>query len=150
MKRMGDHVAAAALLATFGYYVTVPTVAADEIALSLVHGEHRIDVPAGAIVSIEALPYSLYRNTETGEITKGGRPYVEICFNGAIGAQTCELTKKIVDEPLELWVSCQAIVNPIVREPLCSDTCFKVLLFDFAEAEQLVSKLNARPKLACP
>ena len=107
-------------------------------------------MPASAIVSIEALPYSLYRNTETGEITKGGRPYVEICFNGAVGAQICELTQRIVDEPLEVWVSCRAIVKPVVREPLCSNTCLKLSAYDMSEAEQLVSTLNAQPKLACP
>jgi hypothetical protein len=67
---------------------------ADEIALSLVHREQRIDVPASAVVEIEALPYSLYRSTVTGEITKHGRPYVEICFNAAIGAKLCELTQR--------------------------------------------------------
>ena len=138
------------MFAALGLSASIPLAEADEIALLLVHGEHRIDVPASAIDSIEALHYSLYRNTETGKVFKGARPNVEICFNGGIGASLCELTKKIVDEPLELWVSCQAIVKPIVREPLCSDTCFKVSFFDFAEAEKLLSKLNARPKLACP
>jgi hypothetical protein len=147
---MGDHVAAAALLATFGCYATIPTVSADEIALTFVHGQNRIDVPASAVVSIEALPYSLYRNTVTGEITKHGRPYVEICFNAAIGAKLCELTQRIVGEPLELWVNCQAIVKPVVREPLCSDACLKLSSFDPSEAGELVSRLNAQPKLACP
>ena len=143
-------VSAALLLSALSLSAGIPLATADEIALSFVHEENRIDVPASAIDSIEALHYSLYRNTETGKVFKGARPNVEIRFDGGIGASLCELTKKIVDEPLELWVSCQAIVKPIVREPLCSDTCFKVSFFDFAETEQLVSKLNARPKLACP
>jgi hypothetical protein len=143
-------VSAVLLLAALGLSVGIPLASAGEIALSLVHGEHRIDVPASAIVSIEVLPYSLYRNTETGEITKGGRPYVEICFNGAIGAQICELTQRIVDKPLEVWVSCRAIEKPIVREPLCSNTCLKLSAYDMSEAEQLVSTLNAQPKVACP
>ena len=141
---------AALLLVALSLSTSIPLARADEIALSLVHGEHRIDVPASAIFSIEALHYSLYRNTETGKVFKGARPKVEICFNGGIAARLCELTRRIVDEPLELWVSCQVIVAPIVREPLCSDTCLQVSFFDFAEAEQLVSKLNARPKLVCP
>ena len=141
---------AALLLAALGLSASIPLARADEIALSLVHGEHRIDVPASAIGSIEALPYSLYRNTVTGTIFKGGRPYVEICFNGAIGAQICELTQTIVDEPLELWVSCRAIVKPVVREPLCSETCLKLSAHDMLEAEQLASNLKAQPKLVCP
>ena len=74
---------------------------------------------------------------------------MKICFNGAIGAQICELTQRIVDEPLELWVSCRAIVKSVVREPLCSETCLKLSAFDMSEAEQLASKLNVKPKLAC-
>jgi hypothetical protein len=143
---MGDHVAAAALLVTFGCYATVPTVAADEIALSFVHGQNRIDVPASAIDSIEALHYSLHRNTETGKVFKGAGPNVEICFDGGIGASLCELTKKIVGEPLEVWVSCRPIMKAVVREPLCSSACY---LWAY-EADQLVSRLNAQPKLACP
>jgi hypothetical protein len=150
MRRTNDRIGPAALLGTCALCATISLARADEIALSLVHGGQRIDVPAGAVVSIEALPYSLYRNIETGEITKGGRPYVEICFNAAIGARLCELTQRIVGESLELWVSCQAIVKPVVREPLCSDACLKLSAFNLPEAEQLVSKLNAQPKLACP
>lgn len=93
---------AALLLAALSLSTSIPLARADEIALSLVHGEHRIEVPASAIDSIEALHYSLYRNTETGKVFKGARPKVEICFNGGIAASLCELTKKIVDEPLEL------------------------------------------------
>ncbi|HEU0018025.1 MAG TPA: hypothetical protein VFQ31_06660, partial [Methyloceanibacter sp.] len=63
---------AALLLAALGLSASIPLARADEIAQSLVHGEHRIDVPASAIGSIEALPYSLYRNTVTGTIFKGG------------------------------------------------------------------------------
>jgi hypothetical protein len=141
---------AALLLAALGLSASIPLASADEFALSLVHGEHRIDVPASAVASIEALPYGVYRNSVTGKIFKVGRPYVEICFNSTIGAQICELTKRIVDEPLELWVSCRAIIKPVVREPLCSETCLKLSAFDMSEAEQLASKLKAQPKLACP
>ena len=88
-------VSAALLLSALSLSAGIPLATADEIALSFVHEENRIDVPASAIDSIEALHYSLYRNTETGKVFKGARPNVEICFDGGIGASLCELTKKI-------------------------------------------------------
>jgi hypothetical protein len=132
---------AALLLVALILSTNIPLARADEIALSFVHGQNRIDVPASAVVSIEGRPDSLYRSTLPGELAKHERPYVNICFDAAIAARLCELTHKIVGEPLELWVGCKAIMKPVVRESLCV-ACMSV-------PAELMSELSVQTKPAC-
>lgn len=123
---------------------------ADEIALSLVHGDDRIDVPASAVTSVTALPNHVFRNSVTGKLFASGGPHVEICFNAAVSLKICQLTQRIIKEPLEVWVSCHPISKPVVLQALCSNPCIGLNTFELKEAERLVVELKAEPKLACP
>jgi hypothetical protein len=116
--------------------VTSQGIEADEIALSLVHGKDRIDVPASMLTSARLLEL--------------GHPVVEVCFSDSVKQRICELSRGIVGEPLEIWVNCRKFSAPVVREPLCHDPCFKISVFDLDEGERLVADLTGQAEVACP
>ena len=129
--------------------VCVVPAAADDIALSLVHGQDRIDIPAHAIVSIEAQAMFTYVLIETQEVRSIPSPHVEICFTAAIKERICQLTSRIVEQPLNIVVDCAVISSPIVREPLCKMPCFQISANDIFEANALAQRLRQGSNRRC-
>ena len=137
------------LLVLVAAFVCAVPAAADDIALSLVHGQDRIDIPTHAIVSIEAQAMFTYVLIETQEVRSIPSPHVEICFTAAIGKQVCQLTRRIVEQPLDIVVDCAVISRPVVREPLCKMPCFQVSTNDIFEANALAQRLRQGSNRRC-
>jgi preprotein translocase subunit SecD len=116
---------------------------AERIALSLVHARARIDIPVSAIVRIEALEEFNYFVPETGQHLKVPQPHVEVCFKQEIHDRICQLTRHIIDEPLDIIVGGERICSPIVREPLCSQEAFVIHIYDLSEAHALAHRMRA-------
>lgn len=123
---------------------------AEDIALSLVNPAGRIDIPASAIKSVEALEKKTFRNTETGELHEFEDERVEICYSEDVRQRICQLTRRIVGQLLRLIVACKTVSEPIVREPLCKNTCLEISLFDLAMAKALAQQIRSGMKAACP
>jgi preprotein translocase subunit SecD len=123
---------------------------AEDIALSLVNPAGRIDIPASAIKSVEALEKKTFRNIETGELHGFESPRVEICYSEDVRQRVCQLTGRIVGQPLEIVVACKTVSKPVVREPLCHSTCLDISLFDLDEARALAQQIRSGMKTACP
>jgi preprotein translocase subunit SecD len=126
-----------------------PSGGAEEIALSLVHGNSRVDIPVSAVTSINVWASTVYRNSETGSEFESGRPVVEVCLTDPIKQSICELSRRLLQKPMEIWVTCRIISRPIVREPLCTSHCFDIGIADVAEGDRLAAELKSYPKLAC-
>ncbi len=122
---------------------------ADDIALSLVNPQGRIDIPAGTITRIEARATIEFRNTETGKTFGHEDPHVEICYSEDIRQRVCQLTKQIVEQPLAIVIDCRVVTKPIVREPLCSSACLSVSAADMAEAQALAEQIRRGSNRAC-
>ena len=130
-------------------FVCALPAAADDITLSLVHGQDRIDIPTHAITRIEAQAMFTYVLIETQEVRSIPSPHVEICFTPAIGNQICQLTQRIVEQPLDIVVDCAVISSPVVREPLCKMPCFQVSANDIFEANALAQRLKKGSNRRC-
>jgi len=123
---------------------------AEDVALSLVHPTGRIDIPASAIKSVEALEKQTFRNTETGEKRELESPRVEICYSEDIRQRICQLTRRIVGQPLGLVIACKTVSEPIVREPLCRQACLEISAVYLSDAETLAQQIRNGMKTACP
>jgi preprotein translocase subunit SecD len=127
-----------------------PAVAnAEDIALSLVHPQGRIDSPVGALKRVEAGATFAVRNTDTGEVHQRPDPHVEVCYTKDIQERVCELTQKIVGQPMEVVIDCAPVVKPIVRQPLCATPCLMITANDFAEASALAQRIRQGSNRAC-
>jgi hypothetical protein len=107
----------------------------EKIALSLVHASGRIDVPVGAINSIEAHEYSPY-----GKRTIP-MPYVEVKLRYDIRVRLRRLTHGLVGERMDIVVDGKCVSRPIVREQLGD---LKISTFDLNEAKELAEKMRSR------
>jgi hypothetical protein len=114
----------------------------DRIVLSLVHPRERIDVPASAILSIEARKERTYV-LETGVRWTMRDHRVELCFTPEIHHRIGVFTADIVDEVLEVVVAGECIAAPIVRAPLKDLTGFCISVWDEADTRALCDKLRA-------
>ena len=126
---------------------TLPA-AADEIALSLVHGHSRIDIPASAITSIEAYATITFVIKETQERRDYPHPRVELCYTPEIQTQICQLTRRIVELPMILVVDCEPVSMPVVREALCGP-CLQISANDLVEAKALAQRLRKGSNRRC-
>jgi preprotein translocase subunit SecD len=122
---------------------------AEDIALSLVHPKGRIDIPVSAVGRVHASAKFAVRNTETGEVHEYPDPYVEVCYAKDIQESICQLTQKIIGEPMAIVVDCDTISRPIVREPLCARPCFQISAKDIAEATALAKRIRNGTNRAC-
>jgi SecDF, P1 head subdomain len=122
---------------------------AEDIALSLVNPKGRIDIPVGAVEQIIARANFVYRIQGTEEMHETPSPHVQVCFSKDIGERICELTGKIVGQPLAIVVDCETLTKPIVRHPLCENPCFEISANDFAEANALVQRIRKGTNRAC-
>jgi preprotein translocase subunit SecD len=120
-----------------------------DIAVSLVNPAGRIDVPASAIVRVEARATIAFRNSETGEIFEDPTPHVELCLSEDIRQRVCRLTQQIVGQPLAVVVDCETVTKPIIREPLCNLPCFNITAGDMAEANTLAQRIRRGTTRAC-
>jgi hypothetical protein len=119
----------------------------DRIALSFVHWRQRIDIPIGAIGRIEALEeFTLW---ESGQVWRFRSPRVEISVTAAVRARIWQLTKDIIDEPMEIVVAGECVAKPIVREPLGTQERLQISVWDLAEANALADRLRARWSKPC-
>lgn len=116
---------------------------AEDIALSIVHKQDRIDVPVSAIRRIEARASTTPKITEMPELREFSSPRVEVCFTSVIHKEICRLTRRIVEEPMEIVVGCRLVSRPVVREPLCTQPCFQISVNDDVEAKDLANTLRA-------
>lgn len=116
---------------------------AEDIALSLVHQQGRVDIPMSAIRRIEARALTTFMMTETRKRREYSAPHVEVCFTTAIRKEICRLTQRIVAEPMEIVAGCKLVSKPVVREPLCTQPCFQISVNDFTEAKDLAEALRA-------
>ncbi len=119
---------------------------ASEIALSFVHKEVRIDVPADAVRRIEAYATLTIVNRETRQRTELESPRVEICLSKAIRDKLSQLTARIVDQPLDIVVGCEVVSRPVIREPMGVSPCFQITANDAAEADAIARKLRSGSK----
>lgn len=120
---------------------------ADEGSLSFIHRTERIDVPASAIHRIKAHATRTFM-LETGPIEY---PFadVEVCYARKIQRRMCELTRRIVGEPLDVVIGCEVVARPVVRERMCG-FCISISAADGAEAERLAEKLRSEKVKTCP
>jgi hypothetical protein len=126
-----------------------PSVAADDIALSLVHRTERIDIPANAISRIDVTPSFVFTDLRTRKRVQSRAHSVNVCLHKDIRDRICELTWRIVGEPLEIVAGCGVLTRPVVREPICRLPCLSIPAEDAAEARAFVDKLRQRPKENC-
>ena len=122
---------------------------AEDIALSLRHPKGSVDVPVSAIGRVEAAATIAVRNTETGQIREYPNPHVEVCFAKEVRERICDMTRQIVDQPMEIVIDCKTVSRPIVREPLCTDPCFQISASDLAEATSLAQRIRSGTNRAC-
>jgi len=127
----------------------IPAFSGTEIALSFVHEEDRIDVPADAVRGIRAYTTQAFAIKGTWRRIVLDSPGVEICLSEKICAKLRQLTQRIVNEPIDIVVGCEVISSPIVREPMGGSPCIQITAFDVAEARALADKLRGRSK-GCP
>ena len=123
--------------------------AADDIALSLVHGQDRIDIPASAITRIEAHATQTFTFDDTHETKTYDLQNVELCFSAEIHEKICQLTQRIIEQPLNIIVDCAVISSPVVREPLCKMPCFLISANDLQEANALAQRLKTGSNRRC-
>jgi preprotein translocase subunit SecD len=117
---------------------------AEEIALSFVHKQGRVDVPVSAIRRIEPHASTAFMVHETRESREFSLPHVEVCFTRAVHQEICRLTRRFIEEePVEIVVGCKLVSKPVVREPLCTQPCFQISVNDFTEAKDLADTLRA-------
>jgi preprotein translocase subunit SecD len=121
---------------------------ADDIALSLVHGQNRIDIPVSAIRRIEAHATQTFVVTETKQKREFPLPHVKFCYAADIQKRICQLTRQIVEQPMDLVVDCETISKPVVREPLCGP-CLQISANDFMEANALAQRLKTGSNRRC-
>jgi preprotein translocase subunit SecD len=122
---------------------------AEDIALSLVNPKGRVDIPVGAVQQIEARATFAYRVQGSEEVHENPSPGVDVCFAKDIGDRVCELTRKIVGEPLAIVVDCGIVAEPIVQQALCNIPCLHVSANDFAEANALAQRIRKGTNRAC-
>ena len=123
--------------------------AAEDIALSLVHATERIDIPASAISRIEAAPSFVVIDPRTRKRTQSQAYSVNVCLPKDIRDRICQLTWRIVGEPLEILAECDLLTKPVVREPICNSPCLAIPAENAEEAKLFVGKLRYRPKRSC-
>ena len=121
---------------------------ADDIALSLVHEQSRIDIPVSAIRRIEAYATYNFVIAETKEVREYPAPHVELCYAADIQKRICRLTRRIIEQPMNLVVDCETLSKPVVREPLCGP-CLQLSANDFAEANALAQRLRTGSNRRC-
>ena len=122
---------------------------AEDIALSLVNPKGRVDIPVGAVQQIEARATFAYRIQGTDEVHEVPSPHIDVCFAKNISERICELTERIVREPLAIVIDCNVVSKPIVQEPLCNNRCFQISASDIAEANALVQRIRKGTNWAC-
>jgi preprotein translocase subunit SecD len=125
------------------------TASADEIALSLVNPEGRIDIPVSALEQVKARPTFAVRNSETGVVHEYPDPHVELCVSNEFKQRICALTKRIVGQVMAVVVDCETVTKPIVREPLCMRSCFEIGANDVSEANALAQRIRRGTNRAC-
>lgn len=121
---------------------------ADDIALSLVHGQNRIDIPVSALRRIEAHATQSFVNTETKQKREFRLPHVEFCYAADIQKRICRLTRRIVEQPMDLVVDCETISKPVVREPLCGP-CLQISANTFTDANAMAQRLKTGSNRRC-
>jgi preprotein translocase subunit SecD len=121
---------------------------ADDIALSLVHGQNRIDIPVSAIQRIESYATLRFVVAETKEVQEFPAPRVELCYAPDIQRRICRLTRRIIEQPMDLVVDCQTLSRPVVREPLCGP-CLQIRANDILEANALAQRLKTGSNRRC-
>ncbi|HEY7999229.1 MAG TPA: hypothetical protein VIE87_10450 [Pseudolabrys sp.] len=131
------------------YFCAVGPVAADDIALSLVHRQGRIDILVSAVRSVNAYATQTFVITGTTQTKEYPLPHVDLCFTKEIQEQICRLTRRIVEQPMEIVVDCRAISKPVVREPLCTGPCFQLSANDIFEANALAQRLKTGSNRPC-
>jgi len=125
------------------------SVAGDDIALSLVHETERIDIPASAISRIEAVPSFVVIDPRTRKRVQSQTYNVNVCLPRDIRDRICDLTWRIVGEPLEIVVGCDVLTKPVVREPLCRSPCLSIPAENVAEAQTFAGRLRQPQKGNC-
>jgi preprotein translocase subunit SecD len=134
------------LAATF-VFSAVPAMA-DDIAFSLVNGQNRIDIPVSAIRRIEALATQTFVVTETKQKREFPLPHVNLCYAAGIQKKICQFTRRIVEQPMDIVVDCEAISKPVVREPLCG-SCLQISANTFMDANALAQRLKTGSNRRC-
>jgi preprotein translocase subunit SecD len=122
---------------------------AEDIALSLVNPKGRIDIPVGAVKEVSSEAVYRIRNPTTGEVHEYRHPHVDVCLAAEFKERICQLTRQIVEEPLAIVVDCETISEPIVREPICSQSCFRISIFDLADAVALAQRIRRGTSKPC-
>jgi preprotein translocase subunit SecD len=122
---------------------------AEEIALSLVNPKGRIDIPVTALEQVQGYATKSFRNAETGAVREIPTPHVDVCVAKEFKERICELTTRSVNEAVAVVVDCETVVKPIVREPLCTQSCFSISTNDLAEANALARRIRRGANRAC-
>jgi hypothetical protein len=112
------------------------------IAMSfVVHERKRLDVPASALLSVEASAGRTYFIEGGGSIWSNS-PSVEIDLAPDFQAKLYKFTADIIGEVMEVHVGNRCVARPVVREQLGKDPSFQISAFDIAEAEELAEVLR--------
>jgi preprotein translocase subunit SecD len=143
--RQPSILAIACLVAIVG---PAPLRAAD-VRFSLVHGNERIDVTADDIEEIRVDPTIGFRSIETGEVRTYRDPHVVICLAGSVEKRLCELSRRLLNKPMAVVVDCQTLSEPVIREPLCSEQCFWLSIYDLIDAKAIAQRLKTGSSKLC-
>lgn len=123
---------------------------AEDIALSLVNPKGRVDIPVSAVHRVDAWATVKLRIQGTGEEREYPHPYVSVCFAKDVEERICELTGKIVGEPLAVVIDCGVVAKPIVNEPLCGNSCFQISASNVFEANALAQRIRKGNRACAP
>jgi preprotein translocase subunit SecD len=136
-------------MATIASFAAPAGANADDIALSLVNPNGRVDIPVSAVRQVAARANFVYRIQGSEETHEDPSPHVLVCFSEDISERVCELTGKIIGQPLALVVDCETLIKPIVRQPLCKDPCLEISMSEFAEANALAQRIRKGTNREC-
>ena len=136
------------LLMVMAFACGTAPAAAEGIALSLVHGQRRIDIPVTGITRINARAIITFRLIETNQLRDFPSPHIELRYTAQIQAQICRLTRQLVDQPMSIVVDCEAVSRPVVREPICGP-CLQISTNDVMEANALAQRLKRGSNRRC-
>jgi preprotein translocase subunit SecD len=136
-----------ALIFAVTVFRTIPA-KSDDIAVSLVQGQNRIDIPVSAIRSVEAYATQTFFNTDTKQKHEYPLPHVDLCYSADIQNRICRLTRRIVERPMDVVVDCETLSKPVVRERLCGP-CLQISANTFMDANALAQRLKTGSNRRC-
>jgi hypothetical protein len=121
----------------------VPVSVMAEMELVLVEENVRLIIPEAGIRSIEV-------ETWTAKTIPNLKTFsVAICLTRYHKNRVCDVSRRFVGRPLELRMGCELLATPVIREPLCNNSCFLLSAETLEDAHRQAAKLRAASRISC-